>query len=253
MFGGLCFIVVLLMCVLESHTMDLLRARATSVGPPSTPSVRCLCSSYPNVTLCVWPEPTLSPPTHYIATYSERQRQANTKHCHLIPPDDSSPLTARSSSASDKLWHCYLPNLKLLTDYVINITAVHSGGSRSHLTSFMLEDIVKPDPPVDVRVSPHNNKNLLVEWSLPSTWTSPDIFPLKYFILYQWENRGIPKSVKLGPFESTKIELKGLIPGREYLFQVCAKELLGLGQCSDWSSPLKFTIPQKNTKAPISS
>lgn len=42
-----------------------------------------------------------------------------------------------------QLWHCKLPNLKLLTDYIINVTSVYSGGSSSHLASFMLEDIGK--------------------------------------------------------------------------------------------------------------
>ncbi|KAG8013253.1 Interleukin-27 subunit beta [Nibea albiflora] len=141
--------------------------------------------------------------------------------------------------------HCTLPNLKLLTDYILNVTAVSaSGESSSHLSSFMLEDIVKPDPPVDVRVSPLNIRSLLVEWSPPPTWANLYIFPLKYQILYQWESRGTPKSINLGPFESTKVELKGLTPGRPYLFQVCAKELLGLGKCSDWSLPVKVTIPR---------
>lgn len=137
-----------------------------------------------------------------------------------------------------QFWICQLPNLKLLTDYIINITAVHSGRSSSHLTSFMLEDIgekwnytecgqtslsfitqfpflskqtnkktikkkicsmcsVKPDPPVDVRVSPTNNRKLLVEWSPPPTWTNLAIFPLKYQIIYQWENKGIRRSVNV--------------------------------------------------------
>lgn len=50
--------------------------------------------------------------------------------------------------------------------------------------------------------------------------------------------------LQLGPFETTKVELKGLTPGRPYLFQVCAKELLGLGEYSDWSSAVKITIPR---------
>ncbi|KAM6912227.1 interleukin-27 subunit beta [Xenentodon cancila] len=174
---------------------------------------------------------------HYIATYSERHQQENNASCSLIKAD--SP-----SSESEQLWLCHLPNLKLLTNYIINITAVRSGSSSSHLTSFMLEDIVKPDPPVDVRVFPHSFKNLSVEWSPPPTWTSLDIFPLKYQILYKWENRGSPHSVNLGPFESTQAHLKRLIPGRAYQFQVCANELLGLGHCSDWSAPVKVTIPK---------
>uniref|UniRef100_UPI0037E70949 interleukin-27 subunit beta n=1 Tax=Semicossyphus pulcher TaxID=241346 RepID=UPI0037E70949 len=175
---------------------------------------------------------------HYIATYSEKNRQI-TNQCHLIRPGSLS-----SASSSEQLWHCYLPNLKLLTDYIINVTAVYPSASSSQLTSFMLEDIVKPDPPVDIRVSPHDNGNLLVKWSPPSSWANLDIFPLKYQIVYQWDYRGSPKSVNLGPTESTKIELKGLTPGRQYLFQVCAKDLLGLGKFSDWSSPVNITIPR---------
>lgn len=57
--------------------------------------------------------------------------------------------------------------------------------------------VVKPDPPVDVRVSPHNDRNLLVEWAPPPSWTNLEILPLKYQILYQWENRGNPKSVNV--------------------------------------------------------
>ncbi|XP_074517150.1 interleukin-27 subunit beta [Sebastes fasciatus] len=245
MVGSVRVTVTLLMCVLGGQALDLLRVTATSGNPPATPTVHCRCASYPNVTLCSWPEPSQSPPTHYVATYSERHRQPVTKQCHLIQPDSaSSNLTSAPSPSSERLWHCNLPNLKLLTNYIINVTAVYSGGSSSHLSSFMLEDIVKPDPPENVRVSPHDTRNLLlVEWSPPSTWANLDIFPLKYQILYQWEHKGTPKSVNLGPFETTKVELKVLTPGRTYTFQVCAKELLGLGECSDWSSPANITIP----------
>uniref|UniRef100_A0A1A8RHK9 Epstein-Barr virus induced gene 3 n=3 Tax=Nothobranchius TaxID=28779 RepID=A0A1A8RHK9_9TELE len=233
--------VAFLVFVLGSQALDMLTTTATPKDPPCAPTVSCWCSSYPNTTLCSWPQPSNSTPTRYIATYRERHQHASISHCHLIPPGSSSwPLAA--PPASHQLWHCHLPNLKLLTDYIINITAVHSGGSSSYIKNFMLEDIVKPNPPVDVRVSPHNVKNLLVEWSPPPTWPSLDIFPLKYQLLYQWENRGTPKSVNLGPFESTKVELKGLMPGRAYRFQVCAKEMLDLGHCSDWSSPVHITI-----------
>ncbi|XP_032356554.1 interleukin-27 subunit beta [Etheostoma spectabile] len=236
----------LLLCILGGQALDQLRVTATSRNPPPTPTVHCWCASYPNLTLCSWPEPSLSPPTHYVATYSERQRPKITQQCHLIQPGSpSSDLISASSTSSERLWHCHLPNLKLLTGYILNVTAVYSGGSSSHLSSFMLEDIVKPDPPIDVRVSPLDIRNLLVEWSPPQSWTNLDIFPLKYQILYQRKGRGgPPKSLNLGPYESTKVELKGLTQGYDYVFQVCAKELLGLGECSDWSSPVQITIPR---------
>ncbi|XP_029973031.1 interleukin-27 subunit beta [Salarias fasciatus] len=244
--SSVCATVTLLMCVLGSHALDLLRAAATS-GKPSVPAVHCRCAVYPNVTLCTWPQPPQPSPTHYVASYSERDVRGSTVQLQVIPPGASpSALTSAPVSSSEQLWHCQLPNLKLLTNYIINITAVHPSGSSSYLSSSMLEDIVKPDPPVDVRISPRNIRNLLVEWTPPPTWADLDIFPLKYHILYQWESRGIPKFVNLGPVENTKIELKGLTPGRPYLFQVCATELLGLGQCSDWSSPVNITIPKTN-------
>ncbi|KAF6729836.1 Interleukin-27 subunit beta [Oryzias melastigma] len=237
-----CAAVALLVFFPGSLALDLLRATATSGDPLSIPKVHCRCSSYPNGALCSWSQPAASPPTHYIATYRERHGHSSTKMCNITSSGSSSAFPD-----SEQHWHCHLPNLKLLTDYIINITAVHSGGSSNFLASFMLEDIVKPDPPVDVRVSHHKSRNLLVEWSPPPTWASQHIFPLKYQILYQWEHKGSSKSVNLGPFENTKIELKGLIPGRAYQFQVCARELLGLGHCSSWSSPVNIIIPR--TKA----
>ncbi|XP_056282504.1 interleukin-27 subunit beta [Pseudoliparis swirei] len=250
--GGVCVALTLLVCVLGGQTLDLPRRPAasedppsSSSDPPSTPSVGCWCASYPNVTLCSWPEAAGSPPTRYVATYSERRRQLVTKPCRLIRPGSaSSDLTPAPTASSQRVPECQLPDLKLLTDYVINVTAVSAAGSSSRLSSFMLEDIVKPDPPVEVRVSPPGTRGLLVEWSPPPTWTNLDIFPLKYQIRYRWEIRGSQKSATLGPFESTRVELKGLASGRTYRLQVCAQDLLGLGACSNWSSPVDHVVPR---------
>ncbi|XP_053191562.1 interleukin-27 subunit beta [Scomber japonicus] len=230
------------MCVAGSQAVDLLRANAASGNPPSIPRVQCWCASYPNQSFCSWPEPPHSPPIHYIATYSERHRQLDTKHCQLIRPGSSSSALISASSSSDRLWHCLLPDLKLFTDYIINITAVYPGKSSSSLKSFMLEEIVKPNPPVDVRVSPHLIKGLTLEWSAPPTWANLDIFPLIYEIQYHRESTGTPQYHNVDTHH-TKIELVLVTPGT-YQFQVCAKELLGLGKCSDWSSPVNITIPK---------
>lgn len=243
MVGGVCVAVTLLMCALGGEAGKLLRVTSTSGNPPSTPTVHCWCASYPNMTFCSWPEPSQSPPLHYIATYSERHRRSIKKDCFLIQPGSSSSALG-SASPSDQLWHCHLPDLKLLTDYIINVTAVYPGASSSHLASFMLEDIVKPDPPVNVRISPQHNSTLVMEWAPPPSWAYINIFPLKYQIQYQWDNRGSPVSVKRGPYERTWVDMSGMTPGRTYLFQVCAMELLDLGECSNWSSPVNITIPK---------
>nr|XP_061823905.1 interleukin-27 subunit beta-like isoform X1 [Nerophis lumbriciformis] len=220
-------------------------AETSTVAPPINPTVQCWCASYPNVTFCSWPQPADSQPVNYTASYMERHQPSVTKQCQLIPPNSSSSSSSSSSSGHHLLWHCPLRELKLLTDYIINVTTLYEGGSSSSLTSFMLEDIVKPDPPVDIKVSPQHPKKPLLEWSAPPTWTYLDIAPLKYYVTYKWDHRGIAKSVELGPLENTSMELDRLTPGRTYRFQVCAKELLGLGQRSHWSSPVTITLPKK--------
>uniref|UniRef100_A0A3P8V562 Epstein-Barr virus induced 3 n=1 Tax=Cynoglossus semilaevis TaxID=244447 RepID=A0A3P8V562_CYNSE len=237
--------VSLLLCLQGVPALDLFRVTRTPADAPIIPRVHCWCNSYPDTTLCSWPETSHEPHTHYITTYRERHGHPMTNNCLVIPPTPRSPSSG-SSSSSDQEWLCQLSDLKLFTDYIINVTAVSPAGSSSFLSGLMMEDIVKPDPPVDVRVSLQNKRHLLVEWSPPSSWRDLEIFPLKYHIRYQWENRGSPKSVNLGPFESTSVELKGLSPGRQYQLQVCSRELMGLGSCSDWSSPVYITVPRTN-------
>ncbi|KAJ3613744.1 hypothetical protein NHX12_019990 [Muraenolepis orangiensis] len=144
-----------------------------------------------------------------------------------------------------QVWVCQLDHLKLYTDYVLNVTSVSAQGNSTRLTSFMVEDIVKPDSPVELRVSPGGPRKLVVEWSPPPTWSNLDVFPLKYRLRYRWSNRPRNHTVQLGPYESTRVALGGLVPGRAYLFQVCAMELLDLGQCSEWSPPVEMVLPSR--------
>ncbi|KAM3594028.1 uncharacterized protein V6R79_000809 [Siganus canaliculatus] len=196
--ASVCLALTLLMCLPGGQTIELLSATATSGDSLAPPRVLCRCSSYPNVTYCSWPEPSVSPPTQYIASFSERHRQSVVQQSHIIRPGASSSFQPSAPSPSaERVWHSFLPNLKLLTDYIMNVTAVYPNGSSSHLSSFMLEEIVKPDPPVDIRASPLNFRHLLLEWSPPPTWANLDILPLKYQILYQWESRGTTKSVNV--------------------------------------------------------
>lgn len=91
-----------------------------TLDPPSIPKVHCRCASYPNGTFCSWPQPAVSSPTHYIATYRymkmfvtwqatffnpdfsflflwlflfnrERHRQSSTKICNITSSGSSTP------------------------------------------------------------------------------------------------------------------------------------------------------------------
>ncbi|XP_014005894.1 interleukin-27 subunit beta [Salmo salar] len=217
--------------------------------PPSPPEVRCWSPSYPFKALCSWPEPPQTQlPIQYIATYS--MKGGEIQQCHPYPtsvhplPSPESSLPGVNGSSPWARWLCVLKGLKLYTSYKLNITGVNRMGSASHLQAFTVEDIVKPDPPVNVTVQVVPGKlSLLVKWAPPPSWSDRTLFPLKYQIRYHWDNKGTPHEITLDPFEDTKKVLPRLSPGRSYLVQVCSMELMGLGQSSDWSLPVTVTMP----------
>uniref|UniRef100_A0A8C0EDY5 Epstein-Barr virus induced 3 n=1 Tax=Bubo bubo TaxID=30461 RepID=A0A8C0EDY5_BUBBB len=126
-----------------------------------------------------------------------------------------------------------------LTPYVVNVTAMNPLGAASRVLPFLLENIIKPDPPEDLRVSPipGETKKLLLEWSPPGSWPFPEYFPLKYRIRYL---RGASPS-KIGPYEQTSYTLTGVQPGTLHHIQVAAKDLTDSGEFSAWSLPASGT------------
>ncbi|XP_010222146.1 PREDICTED: interleukin-27 subunit beta [Tinamus guttatus] len=128
-----------------------------------------------------------------------------------------------------------------LTPYVLNVTAVNPLGAASRLLPFLVEDVIKPDPPEDLRVSPipGETKKLLLEWSPPGSWPFPGYFPLKYYIRYTWDENA--SSQTLGPYEQTSFTLTGLHPGASHHVQVAAKDFTDAGQFSAWSQAASGT------------
>ncbi|KAG7456790.1 hypothetical protein MATL_G00239780 [Megalops atlanticus] len=226
----------------HSNSRGLLQTLSLQPGfPPSPPEVTCWSPSYPLKTICSWsqdPEPLL--PTRYMAIYmSGRCHRAGECGEHILKgPMDGKPCHPVPGLSR----HCVMEGLQLfrLEPYILNVTAINPLGSASRLFIFILEDIVKPDPPVNVTVIPGPGRQLSVEWAPPPTWTELDNFPLKYKVQYY---RGINESPRtVGPYESEKAVMKGLRPGSTYHIRVSAQDQL-MGQRSDWSQPVSATVP----------
>ncbi|XP_055785812.1 interleukin-27 subunit beta-like isoform X2 [Salvelinus fontinalis] len=210
---------------------------------PSKPSAHGLSLHRPS-----FPYSTSPPTVNHSVCPS--MKGGEIQQCHPYPtsvhplPSPESSLPGINGSSPGAGWLCVLKGLKLYTSYKLNITGVNRMGSASHLQAFTVEDIVKPDPPVNVTVQVVPGKlRLVVKWAPPPSWSDRTLFPLKYQVRYHWDNKGTPHEITLDPFEDTKKVLPGLSPGRSYLVQVCSMELMGLGQSSDWSLPITVTIP----------
>ncbi|KAJ8274137.1 hypothetical protein COCON_G00087620 [Conger conger] len=196
--------------------------------PPSRPQVKCWSPSYPKHALCSWgegPEPLL--PTRYTATYETGLRWG-----HLLQPCLPVPGLRHHCQLNIRMYH--------QDAHSINVTATNPLGSAYTFFSFMVEDVVKPDPPVDVTVVQDSKaKTLSVTWAPPPSWSSPAFFPLKYMVRYHTGNSKTAR--KLGPFLSPAMALKGLRGGETYTVQVSAQDRL-VGQSSDWSPPVSATV-----------
>ncbi|XP_016329541.1 interleukin-27 subunit beta-like [Sinocyclocheilus anshuiensis] len=209
---------------------DLIQTVSLHLGyPPSPPDVHCWSPSYPKRAICSWtltPDPIL--PTHYSATYrSFSDPLSSARQCQKWGEQDR---------------QCALEQLEIFASEptLINITAVNALGSTTRIWPISFEQIVKPDPPVNVSVMVMPGRKLSVQWGPPHTWPDPVNFLLKYTVKFHW---GKPETARtLGPYESNKMVLSGLVAGRTYYIQISAKDSLDDGQSSDWSEPISATV-----------
>uniref|UniRef100_A0AAY4ALT7 Fibronectin type-III domain-containing protein n=1 Tax=Denticeps clupeoides TaxID=299321 RepID=A0AAY4ALT7_9TELE len=186
---------------------------------PSPPVVHCWAPSYPQKAFCSWVQkPDTLLPTQYLKTYP-----------------------CISVMGSDSL--CEMSKLQLFTlqPHILNITAINALGTATGFMQFILEDIVKPDPPVNLTITASSAKRATVEWTPPPSWPDTVHFPLKYTVRYYWDQQQTDHT--LGPYELPRITITGLRSGRTYKIQVSAEDLLDQGSRSEWSDPVSLAVP----------
>ncbi|XP_052049722.1 interleukin-27 subunit beta [Apodemus sylvaticus] len=187
----------------------------------SQPRVRCHASRYPVAVDCSW-TPLQTPNSTFIATY----------RLGVATQQQSQPCLQRTPQAS----RCTIPHVHLFSTvpYLLNVTAVHPGGTSSSLLAFVAERIIKPDPPDGVRLRTEGQR-LRVLWQPPASWPFPEVFSLKYRLRYR--RRGASHFRQVGPIEATTFTLRTARPQAKYCVQVSAQDLTDYGKPSDWSFP----------------
>ncbi|KAM5135437.1 interleukin-27 subunit beta [Mantella aurantiaca] len=193
--------------------------------PPQKPNVQCWASEYPERIKCTW---DVRPHTHLHTTFITTYRlgltsQDSPRECVQL---DINP------------YGCQITDFKMFADvpYLLNVTAVNPLGSFTLLHHFFVENIIRPDPPVNVSLSPvhRDSKKLHLRWSPPLSWPYPDYFPLSYLIRYK--RKGVTQYKMVGPYEQTSFLITGNRPGSTVYAQVAAMDFTGAGNHSEWST-----------------
>ncbi|XP_015685869.1 interleukin-27 subunit beta-like [Protobothrops mucrosquamatus] len=206
----------------DGTTGQTLRRIRLQLGyPPEKLSIHCRSVSYPSVN-CSWTlETDTRLPTSFFASYRHGLMEEVHQCIQPVAGSHSCSMTALQMFSTDP--------------YRLNVTAVNPLGTASHFSLVSPDQIIRPDPPENVMVSPIQGKTntLLVQWKAPSSWLYPEYFPLKYVMRYSRDGSRQIRTIR--PIEKTSFTLSGIRSGVKYHIQVAAKDFLDNGEYSAWS------------------
>uniref|UniRef100_A0A8C1Y036 Interleukin 11 receptor, alpha n=2 Tax=Cyprinus carpio TaxID=7962 RepID=A0A8C1Y036_CYPCA len=190
--------------------------------PPHFVRVSCRMPNHMNI-YCSWVQTkTTHLPTLYTSSYSVKDRD--------VEPCEQEHIGVNECTITDPpFW---------TSKFLVNITELNPLGSNSTILQIDAHELLKPDPPEDVRVLQVEGQptQLLVQWSLPSSWPVErmDAFPLTYLLRYR--PIGSNYWSRLETEENTSLKIMDALVGHLHQIQIRAQDaLINHSQWSEWS------------------
>uniref|UniRef100_A0A0D9S724 Leptin receptor n=1 Tax=Chlorocebus sabaeus TaxID=60711 RepID=A0A0D9S724_CHLSB len=156
----------------------------------------------------------------------------------LVPQKGSFQMVHCNCSVHERC-ECLVPvPTAKLNNTLLMCLKITSGGVifQSPLMSVQPINMVKPDPPLGLRMEITDDGNLKISWSSPPLVS----FPLQYEVKYSENSTTVIREAdKI--VAATSLLVDGILPGSSYEVQVRGKRLDGPGIWSDWSTPHVFT------------
>ncbi|XP_054477360.1 interleukin-6 receptor subunit alpha [Anoplopoma fimbria] len=209
---------------------EMFAVKVNVADPPENPSLSCYKRSPSSKIRCEW---------------APQKPVTMWPNCYLFlsksPTEAFIRLQCSYSSRRSCCW-CALDHnedeLRTLHLAYLCVTSI-TGNATSSLLHFLPLNILKPDPPSDVRVRQEEGQEMRmkVTWSWPNSWKSNDNY---YDLIYQIQYRPLKSSLYYGQIQILKkrsYTITDAMPGVEYLIQLRTKEEYD-GQWSDWSIPV---------------
>ncbi|XP_065509759.1 interleukin-6 receptor subunit alpha [Caloenas nicobarica] len=201
--------------------------------PPETPRVSCYRRSHDKDVLCEWPlRAKPSPGTRAMLWVKRRfaAEDATAQRCRYF------------AKASKFVCRVKVPPGAEDTKPLVVSTCVTNGagGAAGEDRIITLSGVLKPDPPVNVTVTPleMSPQRLRVSWSYPPSW-DPRFYWLRFQIRYRPEPARTFTEVDRGTM--TWLDIRDAWRGTRHLVQVRAQEEFGHGAWSEWSQEASGT------------
>ncbi|XP_071326564.1 interleukin-6 receptor subunit alpha isoform X2 [Trachinotus anak] len=205
--------------------------KVTVADPPEDPSLSCYKKSPSSKIRCQWApqKPVTRPPDCYL----------------LLNKSPSETFIHLPCSYSSRLSHCWCAlkhdedEQRTLYSAFLCVTSI-AGNATSNLLQFTPLNILKPDPPSDVRVIQFEGHEtwIKVTWYFPKSWKLQDrYYELKYEVKYRPLKSSFYNDQVMMIKDARSYTITDAIPGVQYLIQLRAKDEYD-GLWSDWSTPI---------------
>lgn len=154
----------------------------------------------------------------------------------LPPLEDSFQTVQCNCSVRECECHVPVPTAKVNYALLMYLEITSAGVSfQSPLMSLQPMLVVKPDPPLGLRMEVTDDGNLKISWD--SQTKAP--FPLQYQVKYLENSTIVREAAEI--VSDTSLLVDSVLPGSSYEVQVRSRRLDGSGVWSDWSLPQVFT------------
>ncbi|XP_047010924.1 interleukin-11 receptor subunit alpha isoform X2 [Ictalurus punctatus] len=197
-----------------------------SVGiPPERPTLSCYKKSHISKIRCEW---------------ISRQPIIPQPQCYMFLRKGLEKISHVNCSYSDacSCCQCALPSMENDRNvYTVQLCVTNTAGNSTSSTyNYIPQNIIKPDPPVEVKVKPVKGEPhmLNVSWSSPTTW----MWDLFYTLRFQLRYRPLhSKQYQQVVLESRDWLILDALPHTDHEIQIRAKDEYE-GHWSDWTSPV---------------
>ncbi|XP_061414488.1 interleukin-11 receptor subunit alpha-like isoform X2 [Lethenteron reissneri] len=198
--------------------------------PPSKPTVTCRSFDYPERFECEWQSSSHGNNNVLNTSYSASYRNPLTESWLPCVPVADNACQGRDVTLFSEQPH------------ELTVTATNPFGSVEVHHAFLLEDIVQPDPPINVQARWRDVESVLVSWEQPTSWNPHPAFPLTYRLRYRTLGAQGWSKVLVDGEGATSFVLEPpprAGAARALEVRVSAREALGTGTWSRWSLPAR--------------